>query len=513
MKVFRDISLHYKIMQTILFLTITVSGLSIAVFISNDMFQYRKLNSLFNDIINQVGGISSEMMSNDFPSAYKNLNYLKNKFDVKTAEIYFYNGNALVKYPPYSQNLKTFQPSSDTNSIFSFFDKKFELFYPVIKKGKTIGAIYILTNNFNVYLYAIIEIVVVITMIAIFVATFLGEYITQPLSYLVSAIKTVSKNDYSIRIKKSSEDEVGVLVDSFNHMLEKIQINNKALIKTSRLAGMAEVSASIMHNVGNVLNSVNITSNILHSKIEKLKIAELALLANLLTENKSQLGPFFTKDEKGKRFIGYLTKLADLLIKEQQSILAEIVALNKNIGHIKRVFASQQFMIKVKGVIGQVLLSDLVKDVVSIHQNALLTNNILLEIDDTIKTPVSIDRTNVEQILINFIHNAIDALIPCTQKVKKISLKTWIDEREDMINIQVSDNGVGIPPENLNSIFEFGFTTKTEGHGFGLHVSALAAKELGGEIEVTSAGVNKGASFTLKLPAYGVDNIPATETT
>jgi signal transduction histidine kinase len=66
--------------------------------------------------------------------------------------------------------------------------------------------------------------------------------------------------------------------------------------------------------------------------------------------------------------------------------------------------------------------------------------------------------------------------------------------------IAVIDTGVGIPPENLERIFSHGFTTRKDGHGFGLHSCALAARDLGGSLQGESAGPGQGATFTLTLP-------------
>jgi signal transduction histidine kinase len=70
----------------------------------------------------------------------------------------------------------------------------------------------------------------------------------------------------------------------------------------------------------------------------------------------------------------------------------------------------------------------------------------------------------------------------------------------DRTRITVTDNGVGIPPENMARIFNHGFTTKKDGHGFGLHSGANAAKEMGGSLTAHSDGPGKGATFTLELP-------------
>jgi signal transduction histidine kinase len=113
--------------------------------------------------------------------------------------------------------------------------------------------------------------------------------------------------------------------------------------------------------------------------------------------------------------------------------------------------------------------------------------------------PIRVDRHKVLQILINLIRNAKYALDDVERIDKKIVISIS-DPNERYIQIVVSDNGIGIAPENLTRIFAHGFTTREGGHGFGLHSGAIAARSMGGAITVASAGIGQGATFTLELP-------------
>jgi signal transduction histidine kinase len=103
------------------------------------------------------------------------------------------------------------------------------------------------------------------------------------------------------------------------------------------------------------------------------------------------------------------------------------------------------------------------------------------------------------QILVNLLRNAKYACDESGSPGKQVTV--WIKEvGSDRVRVEIADNGVGIPPENLTRIFSHGFTTRKHGHGFGLHSSALAAKDMGGTLTVQSEGVGKGATFILELP-------------
>ena len=118
---------------------------------------------------------------------------------------------------------------------------------------------------------------------------------------------------------------------------------------------------------------------------------------------------------------------------------------------------------------------------------------------------VTVDKHKVLQILVNLVHNAKYALDESLYQDKRLIVGVVMNG-DNRIKITVTDSGVGIPPENLAKIFSLGFTTRTNGHGFGLHSGANAAKEMGGQLSVHSEGVGKGATFTLELPLSAPKN-------
>ncbi len=112
--------------------------------------------------------------------------------------------------------------------------------------------------------------------------------------------------------------------------------------------------------------------------------------------------------------------------------------------------------------------------------------------------PITVEKHKVLQILVNLMRNAKFACSESGLPDRQMTLRVSRDA--DIVKISVSDNGVGIAPENLTRIFSHGFTTRKDGHGFGLHSGALAATEMGGRLSVQSDGLGLGAAFTLELP-------------
>jgi signal transduction histidine kinase len=112
--------------------------------------------------------------------------------------------------------------------------------------------------------------------------------------------------------------------------------------------------------------------------------------------------------------------------------------------------------------------------------------------------PINVEKHKILQILVNLVRNAKYACDDSGRPDKRVTVR--VTNGDGWIKISVADNGVGIPPENLTRIFSQGFTTRKGGHGFGLHSSALAVKEMGGQLLVHSDGPGRGATFTLDLP-------------
>lgn len=279
----------------------------------------------------------------------------------------------------------------------------------------------------------------------------------------------------------------------------ELEAAHQRLIETSRLAGMAEVATDVLHNVGNVLNSVNVSCSLTIDRVKSSKISNLSKAAALLVEHRDRLGDFFTNDPRAQQIPTYLSALSEHFVHEQSALLQELEQLLKHIEHIKQIVAMQQSYAKVAGVIETINPTQLVDDAIHINGAALTRHEVQLRCEFDPVPMIQTEKHRVLQILVNLIRNAKYALDESKRTDKLLTVKLGRNGG-DHVKIQVVDNGVGIPPENLTRIFGHGFTTRRNGHGFGLHSSALAIKELGGSLTAHSDGVGKGATFTLLLP-------------
>ena len=292
---------------------------------------------------------------------------------------------------------------------------------------------------------------------------------------------------------------IGREITSLKEAEQKMEVLHRELLQASRTAGMAEVATGVLHNVGNVLNSVNVSAGVVAERLRTSKVDGVAKLTRLLREQGANLAHFFTVDDRGRKVPAYLEQLAEHLEQERVELGKELSGLILNIDHIKEIVAMQQNYARVLGVVETVALPELVEDAFKIQGGAYTRHGIAVERDYEELPPLSVDKHAVLQILVNFMQNAKYACDASNRPDKRVTVRIRAAGPE-RVKVEVIDNGVGIAPENLTRIFSQGFTTRKGGHGFGLHSGALAVKQLGGSLTVHSDGVGHGATFILELP-------------
>ncbi len=287
---------------------------------------------------------------------------------------------------------------------------------------------------------------------------------------------------------------------SLQTSLNQLYSAQRQLSDASRRAGMAEVATSVLHNIGNVLNSVNVACKVLIDSIRQSRSNGLTKAAALISEQRD-LGAFFTNDERGKRLPEYLCKLAETIGAEQSANLATLQSLEKNIDHITAIVGMQQKHARFAGVIESLSLAELMEDAIRFNSAASdgQAVEIVRELDDL--PAVDVDRHRMIQIIMNLLSNARQAVQGAEDERRRIIVR--VKKEDDFrVAIEIEDFGVGIPKENLTKIFNLGFTTRKDGHGFGLHSSSCNAIEMGGTLTAHSDGPGRGALFRLLIPIF-----------
>lgn len=377
-----------------------------------------------------------------------------------------------------------------------------------LTSDKTLG--YVLLSSYEKPLYSLHQtkqVLLIASLCAIFIGGAVVWWIirktTQPLLDLRESVEAVGRGDLSRRVSIEYQDECGELAEVYNRMAENLKESrdelekaHSELLESSRLAGMAEIASGVMHNVNNVLTSINIASSMLTESVKHSKAANLAKVVSLLREHQDNLGQFLTQDPKGQQAFGYLGALSDHLIKEQEALIGELAQIQQGTKHIEEIVRAQQNFAKLSDLVETLKVTDVIGDALKMSVTGKNGLQVVKEIPEDMT--VTIEKHKVLQILVNLMRNAKQACDGSPADVKTLTIRAT--NGGEFVHLAVSDNGMGIDPANMNRIFSHGFTTKKDGHGFGLHSSAAAAKQLGGALRVNSDGIGKGATFTLDLP-------------
>jgi signal transduction histidine kinase len=270
------------------------------------------------------------------------------------------------------------------------------------------------------------------------------------------------------------------------------------LTLASRHAGMAEVATGVLHNVGNVLNSVNTSATVIREKVEGSRLVGLTKAAAMI-RSQPDAPAFIANDPKGRMLPDYIARIADVISHEHDAIRDELGHLARGIDHIKHIVAAQQSFAKL-GTQPHASVSavELAEEAIRINAIAFSRHGVELLRDFQADPVVKTDRHKVMQILVNLLSNAKQAVSDPSVTDRRITVSITQPE-PNACEISVTDTGVGIAPENFAKLFQHGFTTKQDGHGFGLHTAAIDARVLGGALTAFSDGIGRGARFTLRL--------------
>jgi PAS domain S-box-containing protein len=272
--------------------------------------------------------------------------------------------------------------------------------------------------------------------------------------------------------------------------------------ETARAAGMSEIATGVLHNVGNVVNSVNISAGIVCENVRRSSLSLLERVVGLLTEHSADPGSlhdFLIDDPRGQRLPESMTALVDRLGQEQSTVQSEVQSLQEHVRHIMAIVSSQQELAGSAAVLEEIELGGFLDKAIALGVTAFSSETVRVDRQYGTTPTVTVDAHKLMQIVVNLLCNARHAIEDNNHSDRIIEVRSEQNET-DSVMISVSDNGVGIAEENLSRIFEHGFTTKKTGHGFGLHISATAAMELGGALTAHSDGPGHGATFQITFP-------------
>lgn len=280
----------------------------------------------------------------------------------------------------------------------------------------------------------------------------------------------------------------------------ELETAHQQLVKVARQAGMAEIATEVLHNVGNVLNSVNVRAGIVREKVRASRLGAFERVCDTLDKHADDLGNYLSRDTQGQLLPDYIKKLTKHLMAERTSLIEDIDELNVHVEHMNTLISAQQSYAGGQALIEPTDVADIIQEATNVCHTAMKRNEVSVRCKIPTMPKLMLDRHRVMQILMNLITNAAQACGESSRTDRSVTVR--VDPSENGIfRIVVTDNGIGIASENLARIFSHGFTTREDGHGFGLHSAANAAKEMGGSLTAASNGLGQGATFTLILPA------------
>jgi signal transduction histidine kinase len=345
--------------------------------------------------------------------------------------------------------------------------------------------------------------------------------ITNPLNELTNAANIISEGNYGSKIKVSSNDEVGILAENFETMRNVIQeytddlekkvsdrtkqleeAQNKALDNAHK-AGMAEVATGTLHNIGNVLNSVVTSATVVQHSIDTMNFSGFENANNLLKENIKNIEDFIKYDKKGKKLFEYYLEVGENMLSGKKYIDKHLLRLQEKLDVISNTIAAQQsYAGNMSGNFQDIEIETIIDDALTISAGTISKYDIDVRKKIHCNPAIKVDKNKVIQIFINLISNAAHAMFsnpPSTPRLLSIAVNEH--ESGNFVSVEFEDNGCGIPEDIKNKIFNYGFTTKEEGHGFGLHSCANFLTEMGGKMNVRSKGEGKGACFYMTFPS------------
>lgn len=305
---------------------------------------------------------------------------------------------------------------------------------------------------------------------------------------------------FPVEYTSSPVRETGKVVGAvvvFKDIAKRLDLE-KSFVQAAHQAGMAEIATGVIHNVGNILNSVNVSAENIQRIVDENKVGSLKKANALIQENMSAIGEFLTKDPRGSKLPGFYVSLEEAISSDFDKLRVESSELTRKIQLIKDVVNIQQNYAKGADFKEELSPQEIVENALLIQLESLLRYNIKIVKSLPTTRPVLAQKSKLIHILLNLIKNAKEAMADCEKNERILSLEVE-NGGDNHVVIRISDTGCGVAPENLNKIFTHGFTTKKDGHGFGLHHCANALTEMGGTIFACSDGVDRGTTFTIKL--------------
>lgn len=282
-------------------------------------------------------------------------------------------------------------------------------------------------------------------------------------------------------------------------MFRKLDDGYRRLMEQAHKKGMAD-STAVLHDIANVMNSVNITTQAMGDLMSNCPVDDLTMANGMLESRADEMEEFIHNDKRGKLLMQFYANLGGEFEKFSERMQTNINRLMDKIRLIEGIINAQQSYTGVRSNMESIDLCAAADDVIRMYRAMIDKAGIRVIRSYESSTPALAQRTKLYHVLTNIIKNAIESMENVGgEKVLTIIVK---EEETGKICIHICDTGEGISDNNIESIFAYGYTTKKGGHGFGLHSCANYMTEMKGRLRAKNSETGKGAVFTLELMTH-----------
>lgn len=281
-------------------------------------------------------------------------------------------------------------------------------------------------------------------------------------------------------------------------LMDRLNNTFTSLVEHARKEGMADIAADILHNIGNILNSINVSMHLMEEGAKSMVLDDVIKAGRLLEDNMDRLEEFICVDGKGKKLMQFYLKLGTSASRLQEQLRFNLERIRTKVGAINETIAAQQSYAGIDMKFEELSVEPILEDAIKVNQATLEKYDIAVEKYYTTGYKTFVNRAKLFYIIVNLISNAKDAMTDTFGVRRKLTVSMYQDENGKYIRF--TDTGAGLSEDYLDQVFEYGFTTKSGKYGYGLYNCAVYMAEMGGSINVESEGPGKGASFILRFP-------------
>ncbi|MGV7228130.1 MAG: ATP-binding protein [Nitrospirales bacterium] len=263
---------------------------------------------------------------------------------------------------------------------------------------------------------------------------------------------------------------------------------------------------SVFHKMRNVLNSVHVSVGLLNHQLREFHVDDVGRIADMLEAHEDNVGWYLTQDPKGKKIPHFLGKLSKDLCHTHMNTLKELTSLNYFLEQLEYLLTAGQTPERAGGFKDTVHFAAVMDEAVVSHQGELDRMGIEVVREYHAVGEGILEVSRLSPILVNLIRNAINSMREVAEGVHRLVLHVLpCPDRDGFVRLQIEDSGRGISSDCLTRVFLPQQPGSQPDFLPNLHMSALAAKDLGGCLRVWSDGLNQGAIFTLDLPVIHME--------